>query len=295
MIRQFRAFPRNRLGELATASCRDVLVVMAMLMIAVLCTSGEASAEPKFPPLTGRIVDEARILSADDRAQIEATLQELEGKSSDQIVVYTAPSLQGYEIEDFGYRLGRFWKIGQAGMNNGILLIVAPNERKVRIEVGRGLEPLMTDALSSSIIQNTILPGFRRGDFPGGIRAGVRDIKDVLLGDAEEVKKRARSIKPKSDNSGDILPLIIFAIILFVFISNFVAQARQAQLAASGDPNALKRRRSSDGRVIVLPGGWGGSGGWSGGGGWSSGGGSGGGGFSGGGGDFGGGGSSGSW
>ncbi len=260
--------------------------------ITVLCWwTNTAFADPKFPPLTGRIVDDAHVLTADDRQQLEATLAELEGKSSDQIVVYTAPSLQGYEIEEFGYRLGRFWKIGQAGVNNGILLIVAPNERKVRIEVGRGLEPLMTDALSSSIIQNSILPGFRRGDFSGGIKAGARDIKDVLLGDAEEVKKRARSIKPKSDDAGDVLPLIIFAIIFFFFIASFVSQARQAQLAAS-DPNAARRRRAGDGRVIVVPGGWGGSGGWSGGGGWSSGGG---GGFSGGGGDFGGGGSSGSW
>ena len=269
-----------------------MLLACAMLLVGSL---SPALADPKFPPLTGRIVDDARILSADDKRQIEATLKELEGKSSDQIVVYTAPSLQGYEIEDFGYRLGRFWKIGQAGVNNGILLIVAPNERKVRIEVGRGLEPMMTDALSSSIIQNTILPGFRRGDFPGGIRAGVRDIKDVLLGDAEEVKKRARSIKPKSQDLGDIVPLIIFAIILFIFIAQFISQARQAQMAANANPNAARRRRTGDGRVIVVPGGWGGSGGWSGGsGGWSSGGDSGGG-FSGGGGDFGGGGSSGSW
>lgn len=264
-------------------------------VVVLLAVSGvAAAADPKFPPLTGRVVDDARILTADDKQQIETTLKELEGKSSDQIVVYTAPSLQGYEIEEFGYRLGRFWKIGQAGINNGIVLIVAPNERKVRIEVGRGLEPIMTDALSSVIIQNTILPGFRRGDFPGGIKAGVRDIKDVLLGDAEEVRKRARSIKPKSEDSGDVIPLIVFTIILVIFIMQFVSQWRQSRLAASGNPNAQRRRRMGDGRVIVIPGGWGGSGGWSGGGGWSSGGSSGGG-FSGGGGSFGGGGSSGSW
>ena len=274
-------------------SIAELLGVLAACIIMLCASLTPAVAEPKFPPLTGRIVDEARIFSADDRQQLEATLKELEGKSSDQIVIYTAPSLQGYEIEDFAYRLGRFWKIGQAGVNNGIVLIVAPNERKVRIEVGRGLEPMMTDALSSSIIQNTILPGFRRGDFPGGIKAGVRDIKDVLLGDAEEVKRRARSIKPKSKDLGDIVPLIIFAIIFFIFISNFIAQARQSQLTSS-NPNAA-RRRLGNGRTVVVPGGWGGSGGWSGGGGWSSGGGDSGGGFSGGGGDFGGGGSSGSW
>ncbi len=267
-------------------------LTLAMLLVSLLLAITAAHADPKFPALTGRIVDDARILSADDRRELEATLKELEGRSSDQIVVYTAPSLQGYEIEDFGYRLGRAWKIGQQGTNNGIVLIVAPSERKVRIEVGRGLEPLMTDAMSSTIIQNTILPGFRRGDFPGGIKAGVRDIKDVLLGDAEEVKKRARALKPPPNIQIDLVPLIIFAFIMFVVISNIIAQSRQAQLAAGANPNAQKRRRFDDGRVIVVPGGWGGSGGWSGGGGWSSGGG---GGFSGGGGDFGGGGSSGSW
>ncbi len=264
---------------------------MTRICVVVLATllnmAGAALAEPKFPPLTGRIVDEARILSAADKAELETTLRALEGKSSDQIVIYTTPSLQGYEIEELGYRLGRFWKIGQQGVNNGLVLIIAPNERKVRIEVGRGLEPLMTDSMSSTIIQNTILPGFRRGDFPGGIKAGVRDIKDVLLGDAEEVKKRARALKPRSDDAPDIVPLIIFGIIFAVFIWSFVQQARQQQLAANANPNAQRRRRLGDGRVIVVPGGWGGSGGWSGGGGWSSGGG--------GGGDFGGGGSSGSW
>ena len=272
-------------------AARAILLACLLLLLSVLTP---AHADPKFPPLTGRIVDDAHILSADDRQQLEATLSELEGKSSDQIVVYTTPSLQGYEIEEFGYRLGRAWKIGQQGTNNGIVLIIAPNDRKVRIEVGRGLEPIMTDTLATTIIQNTILPGFRRGDFPGGVKAGVRDIKDVLLGDAEEVKRRARSLKPKSDDPIDIVPLIIFGIFLLIFVASFISQARQQQLAGGANPNSLQRRRFGDGRAIVIPGGFGGSGGWSGGGGWSSGGG-GGGGFSGGGGDFGGGGSSGSW
>jgi uncharacterized protein len=288
-------FAPSRAGQrLRYAACACARLTL-LLWLAGLLALTPAHAEPKFPPLTGRIVDEARILSAADKAELETTLRELEGKSSDQIVIYTAPSLQGYEIEELGYRLGRFWKIGQQGVNNGIVLIIAPNERKVRIEVGRGLEPLMTDSMSSTIIQNTILPGFRRGDFPGGIKAGVRDIKDVLLGDAEEVKKRARALKPRSDDATDIVPLIIFGLIFAFFMWNFVQQARQQQLAANANPNAARRRRTGDGRVIVVPGGFGGSGGWSGGGGWSSGGGGSGGGFSGGGGDFGGGGSSGSW
>lgn len=256
-----------------------------MLGVVLLAASGQALAEPKFPPLTGRVVDEARLLSPADVAELTSTLAELESRSSDQIVVYTTRSLQGYEIEDFGYRLGRFWKIGQAPINNGIVLIVAPNERKVRIEVGRGLEPQMTDLMSKLIIENAILPGFRRGDFAGGIKAGVRDIKDVLLGDAEAVKDRARSLQKRSTAEDDIVPFIIF--IVFVFILFMIVRAHHRQMSQPGN---VQRRRN--GRVIVVPGGWGGSGGWSGGGSW---GGSSGGGFSGGGGSFGGGGASGSW
>ncbi len=133
-------------------------------------------AEPTFPPLTGRVVDNAKLLSASDVQTLTTELAELEGKSSDQLVVVTLPSLDGYDIADYGYQLGRAWKIGQAGKNNGVLLIVAPNERKVRIEVGRGLEPILTDFMSRLIIENTILPEFRRKDFAAGIKLGVRDI-----------------------------------------------------------------------------------------------------------------------
>jgi uncharacterized protein len=237
-------------------------------------------AEPAFPVLTGRIVDDARLLSGADKAEIQAQLEGLEAKSTDQLVVVTLKSLQGYEIEDFGYQLGRKWGIGQKGKDNGILLIVAPNERKVRIEVGRGLEPVMTDVLSKLIIDNAVLPEFRRGDYPAGIRAGVRDIKDVLLGDAEAVEERARV---SQQNTGpDTLQIILFhfwaGIVIYI-----VWAAYRSSLAVQGARGA---RRS--GAPVVVPsdsGDW--SGGWSGGGG--------GGGWSGGGGDFGGGGSSGSW
>ncbi len=268
-----------------TAACVRTLVA-TILLFAVLSESGFAAA-PNFPALTGRIVDEANILSASDRAEIETTLKALDAKATDQLVVVTVKSLQGYPIEDYGYQLGRFWKIGQTGTNNGALLIVAPNDRKVRIEVGRGLEPILTDTMTKIIIDNAILPAFRRGDFPAGIKTGVRDITDTLLGDAEEVKRRAQSIR-KRDTRNDIeigpLTFLLFWIAVIAFV--MWTQSQQArQLPAS----AQSRRRR--GGIVVVPGGWGGSGGWSGG---SSGGDSGGG-FSGGGGDFGGGGSSGSW
>ncbi len=246
---------------------------------------GDALAQPKFPPLTGRIVDDAGLLTTADRVEILQLLHQLEEKSSDQIVVYTTKSLQGYPIEDFGYQLGRHWQIGQKDKNNGIVLIVAPNERKVRIEVGRGLEPLMTDLMSKLIIDNAILAGFRRGDISGGIKAGVRDIRDVLLGDAAEVEKRARGGKKRSPDSGsDLVFFLIVVAILAVFLWSHIRAARQTPLNSR-----QQRARRKDGGIVVIPGG---SGSW--GGGWSGGGDSGGG-WSGGGGDFGGGGASGSW
>mgnify|MGYP005813913559 CR=1 FL=1 len=256
-----------------------VLFALAALMLFVAA----AQAGPEFPPLTGRVVDDAHLLTAADKAAIEAGLKALEEKSSDQVVVYTTKSLQGYPIEDFGYQLGRAWGIGQKGTNNGVLLIVAPTEHKVRIEVGRGLEPQLTDLMSTLIIQNTILPEFRRGDFSAGIKAGVRDIKDVLLGNAEEVKRRAAARPSKARKSQGWEELIPLLFIVGIFIFVFWAQSRQARPPFPGG----RYRRSGYGGPIFFPGGWGGGGGRGGGGD--------GGGFSGGGGDFGGGGASGSW
>src|SRR3982751_6011261 len=134
---------------------------------------GKAWSAPKFPALTGRVVDDAHILSDATRANLDQKLAALERTNSRQLVVVTLPSLQGYEISDYGYQLGRAWGIGQKTLNNGILLIVAPTEHKTRIEVGYGLEPIVTDAFSSVVIQTQILPKFRSGDFNGGVEAGV--------------------------------------------------------------------------------------------------------------------------
>ena len=139
--------------------------LVLLILSAALFVPNACQAEPKFPPLTGRVVDDAHLLTPADKAAIESDLKALEDKSSDQLVVYTTNSLQGYPVEDYGYQLGRAWGIGQKGTNNGVILIVAPNERKVRIEVGRGLEPQLTDALSKLIVENAILPRFKRGEF----------------------------------------------------------------------------------------------------------------------------------
>ena len=234
-----------------------------------------AAAQPVFPELTGRVVDDANLLTYPEEVAITADLKALEDKSSDQVIVVTLPSLQGYTIEDFGYQLGRHWGIGTERFDNGVILLVAPNERKVRIEVGRGLEGTLTDALSRIIIENAILPRFREGDFAAGIKDGVRDIILVLTGDAAEVEQRGKARQDADNSTLDwILVILWLAIWLYIFYSIW-RSVRRAKATGRGPGG------------IFVPAGGGGRG-------WSSGGSSGGG-FSGGGGSFGGGGASGGW
>ena len=288
--------PDRARGPRARSLARFGALALALLLCGLFGFLDAASAQPKFPPLTGRIVDEAGIISADDRQKILETLRVLESKSTDQIVVYTAKSLQGYPIEEFGYQLGRFWQIGQKDKNNGIILLVAPNERKVRIEVGRGLEPQMTDLMSGLIIRNVILPAFRRGDFSGGVRAGVHDIRDVLLGDTEEVKRRALGGQKRNTGDDDLWPvLLIFGVFIAIFAFTAWQQHQQLKSLPYNEryrrAKQYQRNRGNDGGVVIIPSGGGSSGGWS----WGGGSGSSDSGWSGGGGDFGGGGASGDW
>jgi uncharacterized protein len=160
--------------------------------IAWICLVGACAAQTlSFPALSGRVVDDAGVLDAATRTALTQSLADLEQKTTDQLVVVTLKSLQGTSIEDYGYQLGRRWQIGQKDKNNGVLLIVAPTERKVRIEVGYGLEGALTDAVTKLIIENSILPRFKAADFSGGITRGVEDIIQVLSGDAQEWQDRA--------------------------------------------------------------------------------------------------------
>ncbi len=261
--------------------------MVAAFLLFLLCVAAPAFADPKFPALTGRVVDDAQILSAETEQQLSAELEQLEGKTGRQVVVVTLPSLQGYPIEDFGYQLGRAWKIGQKGQDNGALLIVAPNDRKVRVEVGYGLEPVLTDALSSVILQTKVLPKFRDGDMQGGVVAGAEALIQQLSLPDDQAKANVAKAR-QQPHARNVNPFAgIFAIIILFWVLSSIAGALGG------------RRRAGMGSAwwllpLLLSGsrrdGWGG-GGWGGG---SWGGGSGGG-FSGGGGSFGGGGSSGSW
>ncbi len=166
---------------------RAIPAVIAWLWLVCACAAQTLS----FPALTGRVVDDAGVLDASTTAALTQSLAELEQKTTDQLVVVTLKSLQGTSIEDYGYQLGRRWQIGQKDKNNGVLLIVAPNERKVRIEVGYGLEGTLTDAVTKLIIENSILPRFKVADYAGGIKRGVEDIIQVLSGNAQEWQNRA--------------------------------------------------------------------------------------------------------
>ena len=259
-------------GERASA------LFIASLVALFLLLSLPALAQT-FPPLTGRVVDAANLLNPEQRAALEAKLKAHEDKTTDQVVVATVRSLENYPIEDYANRLFRHWQLGQKGKDNGALLLVAPQERKVRIEVGYGLEGALTDALSKVIITTAIAPQFQKGDFAGGIDAGVDAMLSILTGDAEEWQRRAE-VREDSTTSFDPVLAFIILLILFILISRLMGAGRGRSV-----------RRGRRGPWIIPTGGGFSGGGWSGGGGgWS-----GGGGFSGGGGSSGGGGASGSW
>ncbi|WP_371347913.1 YgcG family protein [Ancylobacter sp. IITR112] len=244
---------------------------------------GGARAELTFPALSGRVVDAAQVLTPDARAALEAKLAAQEARSTDQFVVATVPSLEGTSVEDYANRLFRFWKLGQADKNNGVLLLVAPNERRVRIETGYGLEGVLPDAVASTIIQTAILPAFREGDFAGGIEKGAGAVIEVLNLDPEEAKARASTGAEPEMSAEDWAHLVFIVLMIAFWAYVFYRQAKSGHLRTRG--------RRGAGALTGGAAGWD----WSrrGGSGWSSGGG--GGGFSGGGGSSGGGGASGSW
>jgi len=237
---------------------------------------GAAGAQD-FPALTGRVTDAASIIPDDVEARLTGKLETLEQQSQRQLVVATIPDLEGYEISDYGYRLGREWGIGDKERNNGALLIVAPGERKVRIEVGYGLEPVLTDGLSSLIIANDIVPRFKKGDMPGGIEAGVDALVTQLTLPEEEAMQIAANA-----NAAKEAPEAGWVVWLF-FLLFFTIFFGMPILSAMGIISAARHGRRRRGSTVWSTGGWSGGGGWGGGG------------FSGGGGSFGGGGASGSW
>lgn len=264
---------------------------MFALFLTLLAAPGLAA--PGFPELTGRVVDAANILPPETEVSIGTKLAQLEASTTRQVVVATVPDLGSMDIADYGYQLGRAWAIGQKDEDNGAVLLVAPNERRVRIEVGYGLEPVLTDALSSIIIQRQILPAFREGDMPRGIEAGVDAIVEQLQLPPDQQQANVAAAAAEQQQAADRGDGIGIGSFFWLFI---IAFWLLPALFGRGLRGRRYRRGSGVGEAIL----WGlatsamsnGSRG----GGWRGGGfGGGGGGFGGGGGSFGGGGASGGW
>lgn len=269
--------PSPRRAGLATL----LIAVLAMIWTGLATgTAAQGASDVRFPALSGRVVDQASLLTPAKEAEITARLEALERDTTGQLVVVTLASLQGLEIEDYGYRLGRAWGIGQAETDNGVLLIVAPEERKVRIEVGYGLEPVLTDGLSALIIHNEILPSFREGRFEQGIERGVDALEAQLRLDPAEAQARAAAAAAPQAGL-PVGPMILIGVIFFLLFVGLTSA-----VAGGG-----RRRRGSGVAPILIwaasealrNSGRGGGSSWGGGG------------FGGGGGGFGGGGASGGW
>ncbi|MDD2838387.1 TPM domain-containing protein [Sulfuricurvum sp.] len=187
-------------------------------------------AAPTFPQLSGRVVDQAGLLTPDQERALSELSKSIEDNSTAQVVVVTLKSLEGYDIADYGYQLGRHWGIGQKGKDNGLLIIVAPNEHKVRIEVGYGLEGSITDALSHELIQSQLIPRFKQQDVYGGINNTMEQIKNILS--HEPTDAAVADKKSEKDR---------FYWVVIAFIPFFFMALRSRREDTKKEPNTIKK------------------------------------------------------
>jgi uncharacterized protein len=250
-----------------------------LLTLALLAAlAGEAAAAlPVPPPPDHRVNDYAGVLSAPERERLESALRSRERESSNQIVVAIFPSLAGENLEDYSIRLAQAWRIGQKGLDNGVIFLIFVADRKMRLEVGYGLEPTLTDALSSQILRQVVAPRFREGKIGDGIAAGVEAIAQAIAGTYHAAPARP----PGSDGPGVMTGILLFIVVAGLF-SIIIPALQKSHVGRQGWTGGSR----GWGGPIIFPGGWGGGGGRAGGGGGD---------FSGGGGGFGGGGASGDW
>ncbi len=268
----------------APAAVPRLPILRGLLAFVFILIAALALAAPTYPELTGRVVDQAGVIPAPTRETLQTKLKDLEDKSGIQLVVATIKSLGDDDVETYANGLFRYWKLGEAKKNNGVLFLVAPNDRKMRIEVGYGLEGTLTDALSKVILATAVTPKFKAGDFGAGIERGVEGIIEVLSGDSAEWVKK---VPPPPSLFDELFPLSIFALFIVIFIM---------MVRGSGGPTSYRTYRRGGPPVIIIPsnrdwddfGGSSGGSSWGGGGGGFDG-------FSGGGGSSGGGGASGDW
>jgi uncharacterized protein len=286
------------------------LALCLLLLLAACGGGGTTTSGPTYPPLTGRVVDNANLLPPAEEAALAQRLEALQRATSRQLVVATVPDMGGTGIEEYANGLFRHWQLGQRTANNGVLLLVARSERKIRIETGYNMEALVTDALSGRIIREQMTPRFRQDDYAGGIDAGANALIAQLQAPPEAAEQAAlqaqqaengRKSERRESNDGSPLILIFWVAVLgFILIgairNGFRGRRYRGRRGPWGSGPVVIWGDNDWGRSDRGWGGGGGSwGGWGGGGGGSWGGGGGGGGFSGGGGSSGGGGASGGW
>jgi len=200
-------------------SARRLVPVFLAALLAFVLAAGAAEAALSFPPLTGRVVDEAGILSTEAQQRLTALLAEHERQTGNQVVIATVKSLQGTDIATYGYQLGRAWGIGQKGKDNGVLITVSPSTHDVRIDAGYGLEGTLTDAQSVLIIQNTMLPFFKKGDYDSGVLAGTVQVLQVLGGKPTGVESIPQPDKRQQGHGG--FPIFLIVIILWLVFGRF--------------------------------------------------------------------------
>jgi uncharacterized protein len=193
-----------------------------LLGLLILCFTFGAAQAQDFPKLTGYVVDAANIIPDGDEPALAAKLKGLQDSTGRQVIVATIPDMQGYDLADYGYRLGRAWGIGEKKENNGLVLFLAPNEpagkRGPRIEVGYGLEPIMTDAMSSFIARGIMVPLLREGNISGALNAGVDEIVKLLQLPPEEAAKRAQAVSERQESGGGNGAVVFWLFIFFFFI-----------------------------------------------------------------------------
>ncbi len=209
----------------------DVFALLWMTALSLTCLL--AFPLPVYaldiPPLTGHVVDPAHVLPADIATQVETKLKAHEEKTTNQVVVLIVPSLEGDSLFDFSHRVATSWKLGQKGADNGALLLIAIKDRKVRVEVGYGLEGVLTDARSAQIIRHEIVPRFRAGDITGGVMAGVEAILKTIEG-AYEAPERPNRTAQVDDRIGSV----VFAVIIGVVIGLVLSRVHRVLGPAAG-------------------------------------------------------------
>ncbi|MCG3687292.1 TPM domain-containing protein [Aliarcobacter butzleri] len=198
------------------------IIIFLLLILNFL----NADISQYFPKLEGRVIDEANLLSPGVKKDINNILKNEENKSSNQIVVVILNSLNGYSIEEFSYQLGRFWSIGQKDKNNGVLLVVSMKEREIRIEVGYGLEGVLTDKISHEIINYTIKPNFKASQYELGILKAVNEIIKATQGEYVA--------KPKNTDFNSFfnitVPLGFFTLIFVSMLMNGISRKLRNQV-----------------------------------------------------------------